>query len=137
MRQLAVVLAVLSKLVLIFRLGLRNIPKRITSLIFSNIYTPPQHALTHIILFVFFFVFLVHLLFSLYLTIIVVIFYCLNNTSLLLHLTKTHLVAHLSLSCIVFIISTLIIGIFDCLSYTSLLLHLIISHLVIDFIITM
>ena len=35
-----------------FKLGLRNISKRITSLIFLNIYTPPQHALTHIILFV-------------------------------------------------------------------------------------
>ena len=33
------------------KLEIRNIAKRITSLIFSNIYTPPQHALTHIILF--------------------------------------------------------------------------------------
>ena len=49
---LAVVLAILVKLVVILKLGLRSISKRITSLIFLNIYTPPQHALTHIILFV-------------------------------------------------------------------------------------
>ena len=49
---LAVVLAILAKLVVILKLGFRNISKRITSLIFLNIYTPPQHALTHIILFV-------------------------------------------------------------------------------------
>ena len=40
------------------------------------------------------------------------IFYCYNYTLLLLHLIITHLVSHLSLSSIVFIISTLIIGIF-------------------------
>ena len=34
-----------------WKLGLRNISKRITSCIFLNIYTPPQHALTRIILF--------------------------------------------------------------------------------------
>ena len=49
---LAVVLAILGKLVVILKLGLRNISKRITSLIFLNIQTPPQHTLTHIILFV-------------------------------------------------------------------------------------
>ena len=43
----------------------------------------------------------------------------------------------ISLSGIVFIISTLIIGTFYCLSYTLLLLHLFIMHLVIDFVITM
>ena len=47
---LAVVLATLTKLVVILKVGLRNILKRIASLIFLNIYTPPQHALTHIIL---------------------------------------------------------------------------------------
>ena len=36
----------------ILKLGLRSISKRITSLIFLNICTPPQHVLTHIILFV-------------------------------------------------------------------------------------
>ena len=41
--------AVLVKLVAIFKLGLRSISKKI-SLIFLNIYTPLQHALTHIIL---------------------------------------------------------------------------------------
>ena len=35
--------------VVILKLGLRNISKWITSLIFLNIYTPPHHALTHII----------------------------------------------------------------------------------------
>ena len=47
--MLAVVLAISAKLVVILKPGLRNISKRITSLIFLNIYTPPQHALTHII----------------------------------------------------------------------------------------
>ena len=43
----------------------------------------------------------------------------------------------ISLSSIVFIISTLIIGTFYCLNYTLLLLHLFITHLVIGFTITM
>ena len=60
-----------------------------------------------------------------------------NHTSLLLHLIKAHLILHLSLSSIAFIISTLIIGIFYCLNYSSLLLHLIMAHLVTDFMITM
>ena len=47
---LAVVLALLVKLLVILKLGLRNISKRITSLIFLNICTPQQHALTHIII---------------------------------------------------------------------------------------
>ena len=50
--MLAVVLATLAKPVVILKLGLRNISKRITSLIFLNIYTLPKCALTHIILFV-------------------------------------------------------------------------------------
>ena len=41
--MVAVVLATLAKLV-ILKLWLRNISKRITSLIFSNIFTQPQHA---------------------------------------------------------------------------------------------
>ena len=49
--------------------------------------------------------FLFHLLFSLSLAVIISIFYCLNYTSLLLHLITTHLVSHLSLSSIIFIIS--------------------------------
>ena len=40
-----------SSFIFILKLGLRNKSKRITSLIFLNIYTPLQHALTHIILF--------------------------------------------------------------------------------------
>ena len=42
---LAVVLAILAKLLVILKLGLRNKSKRITSLIFLNIYTPSRHAL--------------------------------------------------------------------------------------------
>ena len=38
------------KLVFIFKLGLRNISKRITSFIFLNFDTPSQHALAHIVL---------------------------------------------------------------------------------------
>ena len=49
---LAAVLVILAKLVVILKLGLRNISRRITSPIFLNIYTPPQHALTHVILIV-------------------------------------------------------------------------------------
>ena len=45
--MLAVVLAILAKLVVILKLGLRNISKRIISLISLNIYNPPKHALTH------------------------------------------------------------------------------------------
>ena len=42
--MLVVVLGILAKLVVILKLGLRSISKRITSLIFLNIYTPSQHA---------------------------------------------------------------------------------------------
>ena len=45
--MLAVVLTILAKLVVILKLGLRSISKRIASLIFLNIYTPPQHTFTH------------------------------------------------------------------------------------------
>ena len=38
-------------LVVILKLRLRNISKRITSIIFLNIYTPPQHVVARIILF--------------------------------------------------------------------------------------
>ena len=48
---LAAVLPTLAKLVVILKLGLMNILKRIASLIFLNIYTPPQHAVTRVILF--------------------------------------------------------------------------------------
>ena len=49
---LAVVLAIFVKLVVILKLGLRNISKRITSDIFLNIYTPMENALIHKTLFV-------------------------------------------------------------------------------------
>ena len=45
--MLVLVLAILVKLVFILKLGLRSISKRIISLIFLNIYTPQQHALTN------------------------------------------------------------------------------------------
>ena len=50
--MLAAVLDILAEFVVIINLGLRSISKRITSLIFLNIYTPPRHAWIHIILFV-------------------------------------------------------------------------------------
>ena len=43
--KLAVVLAILLKLALILKLGLRNISNRITGHTLLNIYTPPHHAL--------------------------------------------------------------------------------------------
>ena len=55
----AVVLAILARLAVVLKLGLRNITKRIISLIFLNIYTPPHHALAHTILFFFSFFFLI------------------------------------------------------------------------------
>ena len=61
----------------------------------------------------FFFFFCVFLLSIISLSLSVINgFYCLNYTSLLLHLITTHLVSHVSLSSIVFIIFTQIIGIF-------------------------
>ena len=42
----------MAELVIILKLGLWSISKQVTSLIFLNIYTPSQHALTLIILFV-------------------------------------------------------------------------------------
>ena len=49
--MLAVVLPILAKPVVILKQGLRNTSKRIVTLMFLNIYTPPQHALTDIIIF--------------------------------------------------------------------------------------
>ena len=40
--MLAVVLAILAKITVIIKLGLRKISKMITSIIFLNTYTPPQ-----------------------------------------------------------------------------------------------
>ena len=90
-----------------------------------------------LLLFCFVFAFLFHLLFLLSLTPIIGIFYCVNYTSLLLHVIRTHLLSHHSLPSIIFIASALIISIFYCLDWISLLLHLITTHLVIYFIITM
>ena len=124
--MLAVVLATLAKLAVILKLGLRSISKKITSLIFLNIYTLPKHDLTHIILFV------LKSFSSHRFTIASVPLapYCLCLFFFFFYFC-------ISLSSIVFIISTLIIGNFSCLNYTLLLLHLFIKHLVIDFIITM
>ena len=49
--ELAVVLAILSKFVVISKLGMRNISKRMSSLIFLDTYIPLQHALTRLVLF--------------------------------------------------------------------------------------
>ena len=103
---------------------------------FHYSFCPPCSFLS-LFVFLLFFAFLFHLLFSLSLTLIFGICYCLNYTLLLLCLITTHLVSHLFLSSIVFIISTLIIDIFYCLNYTLLFVHLFLTHLVIDFIITM
>ena len=51
-----------------------------------------------------FFTYLFHLLFSLSVTLTIGIFYCLNQTLLLVHLIITHLVLHRTLSSIIFII---------------------------------
>ena len=48
---LAVVLAILSKFVVISKLGMRNISKRMSSLTFLDTYIPLQHALTRLVLF--------------------------------------------------------------------------------------
>ena len=45
--MLAAVLAILLKFIVILKLGLRRISKKMASLIFLNICTPPQHTLTH------------------------------------------------------------------------------------------
>ena len=42
--MLAVALALLAKLAVILKLRLRDISKRLRSVTFLNIYTPPQHA---------------------------------------------------------------------------------------------
>ena len=47
--MLAEVLAILTKLVVILKLRLRNISKSTTSLIFLNIYSPPQHVLARML----------------------------------------------------------------------------------------
>ena len=77
-----------------------------------------------------FFPFLFHLLFSLSLTLIISIFYCLNNIRYyfisLQHTLYHTFPFHLSFS----LYPTLTIAIFYCLNYTSLLLDLIITHLV-------
>ena len=80
------------------------------------------------------FAFLFYLIFLLSLTLIIDIFYCLNCTSLLLHLITIYLLSNLS--SVTFSISAPIISIFYCLDCTFLLLHFITTHLVIDFVIT-
>ena len=77
------------------------------------------------------------IIFFIFVTLIMDIFYCVNYTSVLLHLFTTYFVSHLALSCITYSISALIINIFYGLACISLLLHLIIAQLVINFIITL
>ena len=92
--------------------------KHSTELFISHLFTTASvHIVLRVFFFFFFFAFLFHLLFLLSLTLIIGIFYCLNYTSLLLHLITTLLVSYLSLSSIIFSISALIIGIFFCLDY--------------------
>ena len=73
--------------------------------------------------------FLFYLLFSLSLALIISICYCLYFTSLSLHLITAHIVSHLSLSTIIFIISDTNYQHLYCLNYTSLF-HFIITDLV-------
>ena len=80
--------------------------------------------------FLFVFAFLVHILFSLFVALIISSFYCFNYTSVLLHPITKHSVSHLSLSFIIFIITTLIIGFFYCINYTLLLFHFIVTRLI-------
>ena len=124
-----------------------NISKRVINLIFLNIYTPPPHALTCVILFqliylikqqkvfsfhtstiacvillflpvfTFSFVFLFHLWLSLMLPC-----YFISIQHTLHHPSSFHLLFSLYL--------TLIISMFYCLNYTWLLLYLIITQLV-------
>ena len=153
--MLAVVLAILAKLVVILKLGLRSISKRIISIIFLNIYTPLQHALIHIIL-CFEIIDKVNSKFDLKIKEALYINWRKpnlnaqqNNLALALSLWLlfplllsvfvcfSFVVFYICLSSIVFIIPALIINIFYCLYYTLLVLHLFITNLVIDFIITM
>ena len=98
---------------------------------------PPPPPLMFFSVFVFwvFFALFFHLLSSLSLTLISII-YCLS-TSLLLHLVTTHLLSHLFLHPIFHYFCANCRHLLYCLNYTSLLLHLILMHLVINFIITM
>ena len=153
--MLAVVLATLAEFVVVLKLRLRNISKRIISIIFLNIYTPLQHALIHIIL-CFEIIDKVNSKFDLKIKEALYINWRKpnlnaqqNNLALALSLWLlfplllsvfvcfSFVVFYICLSSIVFIIPALIINIFYCLYYTLLVLHLFITNLVIDFIITM
>ena len=106
----AVVLSILAKFVVIL------------------LYLPPSLFFFLPLLLLLLFAFLFDLLLPSSLTRIISIFYSLNYTSRLLHIITAHLIPHLSLSIIIFIIFTLIIGIFYCFDCTSLLLHSVICY---------
>ena len=136
----------LVKLIIISKLGLRNITKGIKSLIFLNIYTPPQHALTHIIIFPSKYLIKLTLnstqkLRKLYILIgenltsrfNKIIYLSLIPSSLFCFLFVCLFVFAFLFDLLCLLSLTLIIGIFYCLSYTLLLLHLIKRHLVSQF----
>ena len=143
-------LVTLAKLVVILKLELRDISKIVTSLIFLNNYTPHQHALTGMVLFLLKYKindkdnskFDLKIKEALHI----------NWTKPNLNAQQNHLALILSLQlapplCLfLFLVFPflfyllfsliLIISIFYCLNYALLLLHLIITHLVNRFLIT-
>ena len=86
--------------------------------------SPFHYSLRHSFVFFYLCVFLLcfafffHQLFSLFLTVISDIFYCLNCISIFFHHVISDLSLHLFLLSIIFIIFKLIIGIFYCLTCT-------------------
>ena len=87
----------------------------LNQIIYLSLFHYSFHPPGFVLFFAFVFAFLFHLLFLLSLTLITGIIYCLNYTSLLLHIITTHPLSHLSLSCIIFSVSVLVISIFYCL----------------------
>ena len=140
--MLAVVLAILAKLVIILKLGLRSISKSITSLIVLNIYTPPQHALSTINSLYFKIIEKTNSKFDLKIKEALHIEYTTKSFNshpftiafvplapFCLCLFFSFVVFCISLLSIVFIISTLVIGIFYVLNNSLLLFQLLITHL--------
>ena len=149
--MLPIVPALLAKLAVIWKIGMRSISQKISSLIFLNIYTPPQHALTHNSLC---FKVIDKANSKFYLKIkeafhvnwrkpninpqqnhlfLTLLRYFLLPLLLSVFVCFSFAVFCNSLSSIVSNISTLIIGTFYCLNYTLLLLRLFVTHLVLDF----
>ena len=128
--MLAVVLAILRKLVVILKLELRRISKRIVSLKILNIYTPWQHALTHIILFCFKIVDKNNSTLLTFTSASPLVFFSLCFF-FLFFLAIFFIIISALLFHLLFLLSlTLIIGIFYLLNYTLIILDLITTHLV-------